>query len=385
MTDIGGNVAQADASVVWQQLSERIDAFISAWEAGRPPMLAEYVPEGPPALRRLTLVEAVKVDLEYRWKEPRWHKTIEQYVADFPELASEGCPPCDIIYEEYHIRRSSGEAVTLGDYCRRFPQRADELKRLIAVDNADKTTTLLSGAGRVPVFEAGQKVDDFDLLAALGKGAFATVFLARQISMQRMVALKISRDRGFEPQTLAQLDHPHIVRVFDQRQLAENKLRLLYMQYVAGGTLQSVIEHARGLPPAMRSGRTLIEAIDKALERRGESPPGDSMTRYRLQHASWPEIVCWIGSRLAGRWPMPTPAACCTATSSRPTCWWRPKDIPSWPTSTSASRSSTAPRRQPTSAAAWPTCRPSSSKPATPRTLASPTSSTAVATFTRWA
>ena len=35
-------------------------------------------------------------------------------------------------------------------------------------------------------------------------------------------------------------------------------------------------------------------------ERRGESPPGDSMTRYRLQNASWPEIVCWIGSRLAG-------------------------------------------------------------------------------------
>ena len=40
------------------------------------------------------------------------------------------------------------------------------------------------------------------------------VFLARQQSMQRLVALKISADKGTEPQTLAQLDHDYIVRVF---------------------------------------------------------------------------------------------------------------------------------------------------------------------------
>ena len=66
--------------------------------------------------------------------------------------------------------------------------------------------------------------------------------------MQRLVALKVSSDRGFEPQTLAQLDHPHIVRVFDQRQLPERQLRLLYMQYIPGGTLQSVNDHARRCP-----------------------------------------------------------------------------------------------------------------------------------------
>ena len=101
-------------------------------------------------------------------------------MADFPELAADGCAPCDIIYEEYHIRRSSGEAVTLAEYCRRFPTRADELRRLIPIDRGEQTTTLLTGGGRVPVFEAGQRVDDFDLLSSLGKGAFATVFLARQ-------------------------------------------------------------------------------------------------------------------------------------------------------------------------------------------------------------
>ena len=37
--------------------------------------------------------------------------------------------------------------------------------------------------------EAGQRIDDFDLLTALGTGAFGRVFLARQQSMQRLVAV----------------------------------------------------------------------------------------------------------------------------------------------------------------------------------------------------
>lgn len=300
MIDSADQGADADASVVWQRLSDQIDAFINAWEKGGPPQLAAFLPAVSTSERLLTLVELIKVDLEYRWKDSQWHKTIEQYVQDFPELASEDGPPCDIIYEEFHIRRAAGEAILPSDYYARFPQRCEELRRLLPADGSHQTSTLAAKGSRVPVFEAGQRVDDFDLLSPIGKGAFATVFLARQKSMQRLVALKISRDRGAEPQTLAQLDHPHIVRVFDHRQLPDRKLRLLYMQYVAGGTLQGVIEHAKTVPPLNRSGRTFLAGIDSTLEQRGEATPNDSLTRYRLQKASWAEIVCWLGARLAG-------------------------------------------------------------------------------------
>jgi serine/threonine protein kinase len=246
----------------------------------------------------LTLVETIKVDLEYRWRGRRWAKTVEQYQAEFPELASDGAPPCDVIYEEYHVRRQHGDTVTIAEFCERFPSRADELRRLFRVE-APTQTTVLVPAERAPVFTAGQTVDDFDLLSPLGKGAFAMVFRARQRSMQRVVALKITRDRSLEPQTLAQLEHPHIVRVFDQRQLPDQKLRLLYMQYVPGGTLQSVIAHVRNVPPAARTGATLVEAVDQALVKNGEEPPTDSLTRYRLQGASWSEVVCWLGARMA--------------------------------------------------------------------------------------
>ncbi|WP_245721477.1 hypothetical protein [Nocardia crassostreae] len=41
--------------------------FTAAWEAaGAPPELAEFLPAAP-ELRRLCLIELIRVDLEYRW------------------------------------------------------------------------------------------------------------------------------------------------------------------------------------------------------------------------------------------------------------------------------------------------------------------------------
>jgi serine/threonine protein kinase len=147
--------------------------------------------------------------------------------------------------------------------------------------------------------EAGQRIDDFDLLTALGTGAFGRVFLARQQSMQRLVAVKVSRNSGNEAQTLAQLDHDYIVRVFDQRILPDHGLRLLYMQYMPGGTLLRVLHKVRETPPEQRSGRLLLDSVDEALQEKGEIRPSESPVRERLAGLTWPETVAWLGRRLA--------------------------------------------------------------------------------------
>lgn len=284
----------------WVLLSNQVEAFIQAWEAGgTPPPLPDYLPAGPPALRMLSLVELIKVDLEYRWFRPNVRRFVEDYLGEFPELAAQ--VPADLIYEEYHIRKQAGDAVDPQDYFRRFPARAAELERLLGLQAPHASTSMFGSATAkpAPVFEAGQQIDDFDLLLKLGQGAFASVFLARQRSMQRMVALKVSADRGTEPQTLAQFDHDNIVRVYDQRQLSEQGLRLMYMQYVPGGTLLSVVEAARMIPLTERTGGTLFEAIDLILESHGESIPAGSPLREKLKSLSWPEVVCWVGARLA--------------------------------------------------------------------------------------
>ena len=282
----------------WDVLSQRIEKLVGAWERGSDaPRLETFLPAEPAMLRRLVLVELIKVDLEYRWQHRKLPKKIEDYLEQFPELR-EGGVPADLIYEEFHVRRCAGETVDMSDYYERFPQQAVELGRLLGLDAEPRSTVL---ASREPLqrVEVGATIDDFDLLTRLGEGAFAAVYLARQRSMQRLVAVKISSDRGNEPQTMAQLDHPHIVRIYDQRLLPERNLRLLYMQYIAGGTLQAVVQHMRQVPPSERHGRTLLEVIDRCLIERGESAPTDSQTRHRLADADWPTVVCWLGARLA--------------------------------------------------------------------------------------
>jgi serine/threonine protein kinase len=283
----------------WDVLAHRIDALLAAWDAGGTPLrLADFLPAQPSPLRRLILAELIKVDLEQRHARGFTLCRIEDYLAQFPELAGDGGVPCDLLYEEYHLRLRLGEDVHIADYQKRFPGQASELARLLGVHSTYQPTTA-QAARPAARFAAGDRVDDFDLLTLLGEGAFAQVFLARQRSMQRLVALKVSADRGVEPQTLAQLDHAHIVRVYDQRLIAELGLRLLYMPYVAGGTLHSVLEYARTVPRERRGGRTLLEAIDRVLEQRGEQPPAESALRQRLAGLTWPQAVAWLGARLA--------------------------------------------------------------------------------------
>lgn len=277
-----------------------LDAFVEAWETSdSPPDLRPFLPEEG-EIRRLTLVELIKVDLEYRWLNRDCPKRIFEYLAEFPELR-EGRVPCDLLYEEFHIRKQSGQEVKADEYREAFPSQAAEIASTLGIDQPYESSSLHRSNQRRRLDEISIKdtIEDFDLLVELGSGAFAKVFLARQQSMQRLVALKVATERSAEPQTLAQLDHDHIVRVYDQRILPERKLRLMYMQYVAGGTLQSVIERVRHTPPEQRRGTLLLEAIDESLERRGESRPVESSSRLWLASANWPEAVCWLGEKIA--------------------------------------------------------------------------------------
>ncbi len=288
-----------DSQVVWDRLAQCIETLATAWEeTGVPPRLADFLPREPAALRRMAIIELIKVDMEYRWSTDQTLQRIEDYLAEFPELTDEGGAPVDLLYEEFHIRRRCGSDVDVREYFERFPQRRDDLRRLVGIDDPLGTTTRICALARDHL-EAGDSIDDFDLLTRLGQGAFASVFLARQRSMQRLVALKVSADRGSEPQTLAQLDHPHIVRVYDLRRLPERGVRLLYMQYVRGGTLQDAIQFAGENASAQRGGKTLLAAVDQALDQRGESPPIDSSLRGRVADATWTEVVCWMGMQLA--------------------------------------------------------------------------------------
>ncbi len=90
------------------------------------------------------------------------------------------------------------------------------------------------------------KLGKYEIISALGRGAFATVHLAQDTVLHRKVALKILHPpllvdpdfvRRFEndARAAAQLDHPHIVTVYELGQ-AEGRI-FIAMQYLSGGSL----------------------------------------------------------------------------------------------------------------------------------------------------
>ena len=151
------------------------ESFVDAWsKTDTEPNVAAFAPATPASLRRLVLIELIKVDMECRREPGRRPRPIDDYLAEFTDLAVDGSP-CDLLYEEIHLRRQAGEDVALEEYFQRFPRQANELRRLLGVRDVAKSST--SKLARKPAgLKPGEQIDDFDLLTLLGTGAFARSF-----------------------------------------------------------------------------------------------------------------------------------------------------------------------------------------------------------------
>jgi serine/threonine protein kinase len=145
----------------------------------------------------------------------------------------------------------------------------------------------------------GERLADFELLELLGEGSFGQVFLARQLTLDREVAVKVTRNQGSEARTLASLEHDHIVQVFTEDVEPARGLRLLCMQYVPGTTLAQVLRRLRKRPLAARSGALVLEAIDELTRHPAPFHPAALRDRDLLARADLTEAVCWLGARLA--------------------------------------------------------------------------------------
>ena len=243
---------------------------------------------------RFVLIELIKLDMAMA-AERNQIRRIEFYSEPLADLLTPRPIPIDLVMEEIQLRKELGERPTKAEYATRFPQFDTVLERL--VDGAEKTAAAQQ-PGAIPEQAIGSQIDDFLVIQKLGQGAFAHVYLARQISMHRLVALKISRGKGDEPQALAQFDHPNIVRVFDQRAIPDQDLHLLYMQYQPGGTLSEIVKAVR-TSGSERTGHLLLDVVDQKLLSAAQVVPERSPEREWLADAPWTAVVAWIGIQLA--------------------------------------------------------------------------------------
>jgi serine/threonine protein kinase len=165
----------------------------------------------------------------------------------------------------------------------------------------------------------GVTIDDFEIIRLLGKGAFGNVYLARQLSLDREVALKVSANQGSEGRTMARLEHAHIVQVFSEKVDEPTNQRLLCMQLVPGVGLEKIIGalttsgnqplHAllfaddAPLPAAPHeptwTGADLLAVIDRNASLPTALDPAALRDREALNKMDAYEVTAWIGARLA--------------------------------------------------------------------------------------
>ncbi len=117
-----------------------------------------------------------------------------------------------------------------------------------------------------------QRIPGYRVIRKLGAGAMATVYLARQLSLDRPVAIKVlpkkfSNDPKFierfykEGRAAARLNDQHIVQAYDVAQAGEN--HYFVMEYVDGETVHDRIVRQKRFPEAEALG--IVRQVALAL------------------------------------------------------------------------------------------------------------------------
>ena len=165
-------------------------------------------------------------------------------------------------------------------------------------ENFGSTRIMMSGDHRNSL-GPGDRIAGFEVVAELGRGASGEVYLARETTLDRRVALKVTANRGHEGKSMAHLQHESIVQVYSETVEPNSDTRLLCMQYVPGCTLQDVVEILATSNLDELTGEHLVAAIN--TRRSGKTLWDDEgiAVRELLSRSTYPEAVCWIGARLA--------------------------------------------------------------------------------------
>lgn len=170
-----------------------------------------------------------------------------------------------LIFECLERMESEGPSA-LESLCAAHPAHADALRaRMQALHAAGLIETTPDGAPPFP-----ERLGDFRLLQHLGGGGMGVVYLARQESLGREVALKLIRPEQLffpgarerfrrEVETVARLAHPGIVPIYTVGE--EGGIPYFAMERIVGCSLADVVEHLQHEPVAQLPGAAFDRAI----------------------------------------------------------------------------------------------------------------------------
>jgi eukaryotic-like serine/threonine-protein kinase len=187
------------------------------------------------------------------------------------------------VLNELADAQRAGRGVSLEEAIRQHPELADELRDLWgAVMVADAVASHASVAATTPIcsntaepaplLELPARLGDYELLDEIGRGGMGIVYRARQISLDRLVAVKmilrgtlaspddLARFRA-EAEAAARLDHPNIVPVYEVGEIEGQPY--FSMKFVAGTTLARRLAEGPLMP---REAAAIMLPVARAIQ-----------------------------------------------------------------------------------------------------------------------
>ncbi len=232
------------------------------------------------AVRRM---DAACLRFEAVWKEGR-RPQLEDFVADSTG-AEQTALLRELILIDMSYRRRLGETPRPDDYLERFPDISPEWTDELFADPGDGLATVVqqrTGCGITPailpitettnVGALEGTFQNYDTLELIGRGGMGVVYSARDVRLNRRVALKMIRAGDHagsgererfrtEAEVVARIRHPNIVQIFE---VGEDEGRpFIALEYVEGGNLK---EKLNGTPLPPREAAQLLETLARAVQ-----------------------------------------------------------------------------------------------------------------------
>jgi tRNA A-37 threonylcarbamoyl transferase component Bud32 len=229
------------------------------------------------------LLTTLLADQRSRWLRGE-RRPAEDYLAQQPELMRHAEVALDVIVHEILLRVEQGEAPDLGEYQNRFPHLAEQLRIQFEVEQylhasassesvgSQNETTTGPYISVAPSVSGAPAIPGFEILEELGRGGMGVVYKARQIRLNRIVALKMILSGSqagaeehmrflVEAEVIASIHHPGIVGVHEFG--TQDGAPWFALEYCPGGTL-AVKLNGTPLPPTEAA--EVVEKIARAVQ-----------------------------------------------------------------------------------------------------------------------
>jgi serine/threonine protein kinase/tetratricopeptide (TPR) repeat protein len=240
-------------------------------------------PERPPSPPVAGFVDArsrkreLLAEMNAGWEQGRPVRA-EELLPRWPVPPAGDADVASLLFEEYQQRQKQGDEKSLSDIGQRFPEHSDSLISLMrAHDLLQSVGGSSRSEPRLALPSVGDELFGFRMRHELGRGAFARVFMAEQKDLAgRPVVVKISAPEDDEPQTLAQLQHTHIVPIYSVHDNTAAGLRGVCMPYFGGASLSAVLHAVWDDTSRPTAGAQLVAALERVQTPKAEPkcPPG---------------------------------------------------------------------------------------------------------------